>query len=118
MFSLQTMAGQSPAPSQPSRWPVPRWKVSIPRARRQRSDHSSSVPRLWRPANSRASRLLDQLEERGFVGPFEGSKPRQVMVTKAQWDEMKINGETVVGAAAPPASDPVPDELADLPPEY
>lgn len=79
---------------------------------------TSMLQRRLKLGYSRASRLLDQLEERGFVGPFEGSKPRQVMVTKAQWDEMKINGETVVGAAAPPASDPVPDELADLPPEY
>jgi S-DNA-T family DNA segregation ATPase FtsK/SpoIIIE len=34
---------------------------------------------------SRAARLVDQMEERGIVGPFEGSKPRQLLITKEQW---------------------------------
>lgn len=37
---------------------------------------------------ARAARIVDQLEERGIVGPFEGSKPRQVKLTKQQWMEM------------------------------
>ena len=42
---------------------------------------------------SRAARLVDQMEELGIVGPFEGSKPRQVLITKQQWQEMQlING--------------------------
>ena len=36
---------------------------------------------------SRAARLVDQMEERGIVGPFEGSKPRQVLITKSDWQE-------------------------------
>ena len=33
------------------------------------------------------------MEELGIVGPFEGSKPRQVLITKQQWQEMQlING--------------------------
>ena len=33
------------------------------------------------------------MEERGIVGPFEGSKPRQVLITKQQWQEMQlVNG--------------------------
>ena len=37
---------------------------------------------------ARAARLVDELEERGVIGPFEGSKPRRVLITKEQWLEM------------------------------
>lgn len=37
---------------------------------------------------ARAARLIDELEERKIVGPFEGSKPRKVLITKQQWMEM------------------------------
>ena len=42
---------------------------------------------LWNDA--RAARIVDQMEERGVVGPYEGSKPRQVLMTKEQYLEMK-----------------------------
>lgn len=35
---------------------------------------------------SRASKLMDELEENGIVGPFCGSKPREVLISKQQWD--------------------------------
>ena len=38
---------------------------------------------------SRAARIVDQMEEKGIVGPFEGSKPRAVLLTMAQWNEMR-----------------------------
>ena len=37
---------------------------------------------------ARAARLMDALEEKGLVGPFEGSKPRKVLISKQQWMEM------------------------------
>lgn len=37
----------------------------------------------------RAARLVDQMEEKGVVGPFEGSRPRQLLITKEQWQEMQ-----------------------------
>ncbi|MDR1463955.1 MAG: DNA translocase FtsK [Oscillospiraceae bacterium] len=37
---------------------------------------------------ARASRLVDELEARGFVGAYEGSKPRKVLLSKPQWLEM------------------------------
>lgn len=37
---------------------------------------------------AKAGRLMDMLEEKGIVGPTEGSKPRKVLITKAQWYEM------------------------------
>ena len=39
---------------------------------------------------SRAARIVDQMEEKGIVGPFEGSKPRQVLISKQQWQEMQF----------------------------
>ena len=43
---------------------------------------------------ARAARIMDQLEENGVIGPFEGSKPRKVLMTYNQWLE-KINGASV-----------------------
>ena len=48
---------------------------------------------------SRAARLVDQMEDRGVVGPFEGSKPRQLLITRAQWQEMQMGGQ---GEEEPP----------------
>ena len=36
------------------------------------------------------ARLVDEMEEMGIVGPFEGSKPRQVLISKEHWYEMKL----------------------------
>ncbi len=38
---------------------------------------------------ARAARIIDNLEERGIIGPYEGSKPRKVLISKQQWYEMK-----------------------------
>lgn len=41
---------------------------------------------------ARAGRIMDQLEELGFVGPADGNKPRKVLVSRAQYLEMKAAG--------------------------
>ena len=38
------------------------------------------------------------MEERGIVGPFEGSKPRQLLITRAQWQEMQMGGAPEMAA--------------------
>jgi len=38
---------------------------------------------------ARAARIVDEMEEKGIVGPFEGSKPRQLLITKEQWQQMQ-----------------------------
>lgn len=37
---------------------------------------------------ARAARIIDELETRGIIGPYEGAKPRKVLVSKQQWYEM------------------------------
>ena len=54
----------------------------------------SMLQRRLKLGYSRAARLIDQLEEVGVVGPFEGSKPRQIMITKQQWQEMQYSAGT------------------------
>ena len=49
----------------------------------------SGVQRQFRIGYNRAARLMDELERRGLVGPEEGSKPRKVLITRAQWEEMQ-----------------------------
>ena len=38
---------------------------------------------------ARAARIVDEMEEKGIVGPFQGSKPRAILVTKEQWATMR-----------------------------
>ncbi|MBQ5514739.1 MAG: hypothetical protein IIT84_03535, partial [Oscillospiraceae bacterium] len=69
---------------------------------------------------ARAARLVDQMEEMGIVGPFEGSKPRQILITKQRWQEMQfINGTAPI--EKPPEDDftmtSADDLFEDTPPE-
>ena len=73
----------------------------------------SMLQRRLKLGYARAARLVDQLEEKGIVGPFEGSKPRQLLVTKEQWQEMKYRQGITTPGDAFAAPDPVqPEESA------
>lgn len=54
----------------------------------------SMVQRRFRVGYSRAARIIDQMEQQGLVGPFEGSKPREVLVTAEQWEQMRSSFQT------------------------
>ena len=49
---------------------------------------TSLLQRKLRLGYARAGRLIDQMEQMGVIGPYEGSKPRQVLITHQQWNEM------------------------------
>ena len=52
----------------------------------------SMLQRRLKLGYSRAARIVDEMETRGIVGPFEGSKPRQILITKEQWLALKMKG--------------------------
>ncbi len=54
---------------------------------------TSLLQRRLKLGYSRAARIIDQMEERGVVGPYEGSKPRKVLITKEQLMEQEARGE-------------------------
>lgn len=53
---------------------------------------------------ARAARVMDELEEKGVIGPYEGAKPRKVLITREQWYEM----QALSGASVKPAEKPQP----------
>ncbi len=48
----------------------------------------SMLQRRLKLGYARAARIVDEMEEKGIVGPFQGSKPRSILVTKEQWQAM------------------------------
>lgn len=57
----------------------------------------SLLQRRLRIGYTRAARLMDLLEEKGVVGGYEGSKPREVLLTKGQFEQKFGLGDEVVG---------------------
>ena len=49
----------------------------------------SMLQRRLKLGYARAARIVDEMEEKGIVGPFQGSKPRAILVTKEQWAAMR-----------------------------
>ena len=52
---------------------------------------TSMLQRKMRFGYARAGRIIDQMEQRGIIGPSQGSKPREVLITRQQWIEMNMN---------------------------
>ncbi|MCX7746674.1 MAG: DNA translocase FtsK [Clostridia bacterium] len=50
----------------------------------------SLIQRRFKVGYARAARIIDQMEARGIVGGFEGSKPRQILISKQEWQELKM----------------------------
>lgn len=51
---------------------------------------ASSLQRRFKIGYTRAGRIIDQMEARGIISGYEGSKPRKVLVTKERWEELKM----------------------------
>ena len=60
---------------------------------------TSSLQRRLRLGYARAGRLIDQMEQMGIVGPPDGSKPRQVLITYQQWLEMNMQKNDAANTA-------------------
>ncbi|MFR6076799.1 MAG: DNA translocase FtsK 4TM domain-containing protein [Ruminococcus sp.] len=50
---------------------------------------TSSLQRRLKLGYARAARMMDELEQMGVIGPYEGAKPRKVLMTKEQFAERK-----------------------------
>ena len=70
----------------------------------------SMLQRRLKLGYARAARIVDEMEEKGIVGPFQGSKPRAILITKEQWDAMK-GGQSSDFDDDLPFDDVVPEEL-------
>ncbi len=61
---------------------------------------TSLLQRRCKLGYARAARIMDEMEQMHIIGPYEGAKPRQVLIDRTQWQEMCMR-----------ADNPVPDEL-------
>ncbi len=57
----------------------------------------SLLQRRLKLGYSRAARIVDEMEGMGIVGPYEGSKPRKVLISRQQWQERLMNAENQEG---------------------
>ncbi|MGN1012729.1 MAG: DNA translocase FtsK [Clostridia bacterium] len=53
---------------------------------------ASMLQRKFKIGYSRAGRIVDQMEARGLISGYDGSKPRQVLISKEEWQELKMGG--------------------------
>ena len=65
---------------------------------------TSFIQRRFKVGYARAGRIVDQMEERGIISGYQGSKPREVLMTKERWAELKM-GTTQVSSPAEPTSE-------------
>ena len=56
----------------------------------------SMLQRRLKLGYARAARIVDEMEERGLVGPYAGSKPREILITKEKWDAMKTGSSQMM----------------------
>lgn len=65
---------------------------------------TSFIQRRFKVGYARAGRIIDQMEERGIISGYQGSKPREVLMSKERWQELKM-GTTPVTTPAEPTSE-------------
>ena len=52
---------------------------------------TSLLQRRCKLGYARAARIMDEMEQKGVIGPYEGAKPRAVLISRQQWLEMQMN---------------------------
>ena len=71
----------------------------------------SMLQRRLKLGYARAARIVDEMEEKGIVGPFQGSKPRAILITKDQWEARKNGCDQQMTMDDLPFDPDVPEEL-------
>ena len=51
---------------------------------------TSFIQRRFKVGYARAGRIIDQMEQRGIISGYQGSKPREVLMSKERWQELKM----------------------------
>lgn len=82
-YSLQLAEGNTPSRIKSKEDELFDESVTIVLETRQAS--ASILQRRLRVGYNRAARLIDLMEEEGIVGPFQGSKPRQILMSLEEW---------------------------------
>ena len=72
----------------------------------------SMLQRRLKLGYARAARIVDEMEEKGIVGPFQGSKPRAILITKEQWEQQKSGGNRQM------AFDDLTDDMGAVPEDF
>ncbi len=92
-------ASEEPSPSSAA-------DAAFPQAVRVVIEHGqasvSIIQRRLRCNYAKATRLIDMMEERGFIGPHQGSRPRDVLISLAQWQAEFGEMETTESTDEPP----------------
>ena len=52
---------------------------------------TSYIQRAFKIGYARAGKIIDQMEEKGIISSYQGSKPREILITKEQWNKLKNN---------------------------
>lgn len=65
---------------------------------------TSFIQRRFKVGYARAGRIIDQMEERGIISGYQGSKPREVLMSKERWQELKM-GTTPVSTPTEPTTE-------------
>lgn len=70
----------------------------------------SMLQRRLKLGYARAARIVDEMAELGIVGPFQGSKPREILITKEQWAAMRGSVGDQMGIADIPFDEDAPED--------
>ena len=71
----------------------------------------SMLQRRLKLGYARAARIVDEMEEKGIVGPFQGSKPRSILITKEQWEAKKAGANAQMAFEDLPFDEGVSEEI-------
>ena len=69
----------------------------------------SMLQRRFRIGYNRAARIIDEIEEKGIIGPSDGSRPRQLLITEEEY---------YGGYESEPEAEPEPETAAEPEPVY
>ena len=73
---------------------------------------TSFIQRRFKVGYARAGRIIDQMEERGIISGYQGSKPREVLFTKERWQEVNMNPSALEGAEDSEAAQESAEEVS------